>query len=112
MNACLAKLVSREAETTAKSRSSGSRSGSRSLYSALFQACVSAIQGFLIYSINRDAIRILVCVHCRAGVRNSGVSIKRGSTVRICNTIFSIALLSVNTTVIFTTYIITAFILH
>lgn len=42
---------------------------------------VSAVQRFLMYSINGDSIGTLVSVRYRAGVRNSGMSIKRGSTV-------------------------------
>ena len=44
---------------------------------------VSAIQGFLMYSINDVSIRTSVIVRYRAGVRNSGVSAKRGSTVTL-----------------------------
>ena len=42
---------------------------------------VSAIQGFLMYSINDVSIRTLIIVRYKAGIPNSGVSAKRGSTV-------------------------------
>ena len=41
---------------------------------------VSAIQGFLMYSINIVSIRTSAIVCYRAGVRNSEVSTKKGST--------------------------------
>ena len=42
---------------------------------------VSAIQGFIMYRMNGDSIRTSVSVRNRTCVRNSEVSVKRGSTV-------------------------------
>ena len=42
---------------------------------------VPAIQGFIVYRMNEDSIRTSVSGHYRACVRNSGVSVNRGSIV-------------------------------
>ena len=42
---------------------------------------MAAIQVFFMYSINAISVQTAVSVRYRAGVRNSGVSVRRGSTV-------------------------------
>ena len=42
---------------------------------------VAAIQVFLMYCLNEISVWTTVSVRYRAGVRNSGVSVRRGSTV-------------------------------
>ena len=42
---------------------------------------VAAIQGIFMYCLSEISVRTTVSVRYRAGVRNSGVSVRRGSTV-------------------------------
>ena len=57
---------------------------------------MAAIQGFLMYSINAISVGTTVSVRYRASVRNSGVSVRRGSTV-VCLHISLVNIIALHT---------------
>ena len=57
---------------------------------------MAAIQGFFMYSINAISVGTTVSVCYRAGVHNSGVSVRRGSTV-VCLHISVVNIIALHT---------------